>query len=165
VASEQSPLIQLQLSDLEHRTCNVCGQTKSILAFSVKNKKTGRRARICHSCVAANSRKHYRKNKARYLERNRTNKKRYRRRNRSRKAEYVAGLACVDCGETNPVVLEFAHRDRAKKTANVSRLMASHSWERVEIEIAKCDIRCVNCHRRQTAAQFRWAKVNLSAAV
>ena len=162
-ASAQSPLIQLQLTDVEQRTCNVCGQTKSVLEFSIKNKKTGRRARICHSCVAAKSRKHYRANKARYLERNRTNKKRYRTRNRSRKAEFVAGLACIDCGETNPVVLEFDHRDGSVKLANVSRLMAAHAWDRVEAEIAKCDVRCVNCHRRRTAIQFGWTKVALLA--
>jgi len=163
-ASEQSPVIQLQVSDLERRTCNVCGHTKSILEFSVKNKNTGCRAHICHSCVAANSRKHYRANKARYLERNRKNKKRYRTRHRSRKAEFVAGLACIDCGEANPVVLEFDHRDASIKVANVSRLMAARAWQRVEAEIAKCDVRCVNCHRRRTAAQFGWTKVALSAS-
>src|SRR6266850_135011 len=148
----------LSLEPTELRRCTGCGLLKPISEFSIKNKRTGRRAWHCHACVAATSREHYRRNKPRYLARNRRNKGRYRSRNRSRKAEYVAGLACVDCGESDPVLLEFDHRDAADKLANVSRLMAAHSWARVQAEIAKCDIRCVNCHRRRTAAQFGWTK-------
>jgi hypothetical protein len=159
-ASSSEPALPLVLSleSSELRCCTRCGLSKPITEFSIKNKRTGRRAWQCHSCIAARSREHYRRNKPRYLARNRRNKRRYRSRNRSRKAEYVAGLACVDCGESDPVLLEFDHRDAADKLANVSRLMAAHSWARVQVEIAKCDIRCVNCHRRRTAAQFGWTK-------
>jgi len=137
---------------------------KPIEHFSTKNKNTGRRGYRCHACVAANSREHYRQNKSAYLAKNRRNKPKYHQRNRSRKAQYVAELSCVACGEADPVVLEFDHRDPATKFANVSRLMARHSWAKVRAEIAKCDLRCVNCHRRQTALQFGWVKRSLQVA-
>jgi hypothetical protein len=72
-------------------------------------------------------------------------------------------LRCIDCGEADPVVLEFDHRDRSEKRANVSRLLAN-GWATVLCEIEKCDIRCVNCHRRRTAEQFGWTKLSLHVA-
>jgi hypothetical protein len=32
------------------------------------------------------------------------------------------------------------------------------SWKDLLNEIAKCDVRCANCHRIRTAQQNRWAK-------
>ena len=39
----------------------------------------------------------------------------------------------------------------------------AYTWPTVEAEIAKCDIRCANCHRRRTAAQFNWPSLTLVA--
>jgi hypothetical protein len=63
--------------------------------------------------------------------------------------EYLASHPCVDCGEPDIIVLEFDHV-RGEKTGNVSQLMISHSLAKVMQEIAKCEVRCANCHRRQT---------------
>jgi hypothetical protein len=50
------------------------------------------------------------------------------------------------------VVLEFDHV--GAKTQNVSRLASQEvSLERISREIAECEIRCANCHRRKTAAR------------
>jgi hypothetical protein len=165
-AATTDRVLQLLLiaASSEFRRCTRCGVAKPIEKFSIKNKNTGRRGFRCHTCVAANSREHYRQNKSAYLAKNRRNKPKYRQRNRSRKAQYVADLACVSCGESDSVVLEFDHRDAATKVANVSRLMALHSWAKVRAEIAKCDLRCVNCHRKQTALQFGWMKRSLQVA-
>jgi transposase-like protein len=59
---------------------------------------------------------------------------------------------CVDCGERDPLVLEFDHlRD---KRDDVTRL-AWHccSLATIDAEIEKCEIRCANCHRRATASR------------
>jgi hypothetical protein len=60
---------------------------------------------------------------------------------------------CVDCGEHELVVLDFDHADG--KIAAVSRLAHREcSLARLDEEIAKCSVRCANCHRRRTAEEF-----------
>jgi hypothetical protein len=66
--------------------------------------------------------------------------------------EYLSEHPCVDCGEDNVALLDFDHlRD---KTADVSNLVREgSSWERIADEIAKCAVRCANCHARVTASR------------
>ncbi len=66
-------------------------------------------------------------------------------------AKYLNEHPCVDCGETDVRCLEFDHV-RGKKSRNISAMLGRGiSWEKVLVEIAKCDVRCANCHRRITA--------------
>lgn len=56
---------------------------------------------------------------------------------------------CVDCGETDVVVLEFDHV--GIKATEVGRLVGSSTRvDRIEVEIANCQVVCCNCHRRRT---------------
>lgn len=53
---------------------------------------------------------------------------------------------CDECGyDKNPAALQWHHRDRADKKGQVS-WMLSLSKDRLEAEIAKCDLLCANCH-------------------
>lgn len=73
---------------------------------------------------------------------------------RSFLAAHLETHPCVDCGEADPIVLEFDHV-RGKKLAAVSTL-ARISLKGVVAEVAKCDVRCGNCHRRKTARERNW---------
>lgn len=90
--------------------------------------------------------------------------KRHRIRIRVRLLEFLSTRECVDCGERDPIVLEFDHRKSDSKVKNVARFLSGHhSWESVFKEIEKCDIRCANCHRRKTYRQFgHWGKTKPS---
>lgn len=74
-----------------------------------------------------------------------------------RNVEFVRDLLraghCVDCGVTDVVVLEFDHI--GVKTGNVCQLARGGcSAARLKAEIAQCEIRCANCHRRRTRVQL-----------
>jgi hypothetical protein len=57
----------------------------------------------------------------------------------------------TNCGETDPIVLEFDHlRD---KKFNIGKAWRGHEWQSVLDEIAKCEVVCANCHRRRTACR------------
>ena len=67
--------------------------------------------------------------------------------NRHQIVKYLLNNSCVDCGEDDILVLEFDHV-RGEKFKEVSKMMR-YSWERISEEIAKCEIRCCNCHTRR----------------
>lgn len=107
------------------------------------------RCRDCHKRYAAT---HYVENKSAYLHRSKINNPITQARLRERVARYLEEHPCVDCGESDIVVLDFDHV-RGEKSHNVAQLVLdSASWDRVSVEIDKCDVRCANCHRRRTAA-------------
>jgi hypothetical protein len=89
-------------------------------------------------------------NRAELIKRARTRKERTASANRTRLWQYLIEHPCVDCGEDDIVVLEFDHlRD---KRADVSQMVSSGlAWSAIADEIAKCEVRCVNCHVRKTA--------------
>lgn len=70
---------------------------------------------------------------------------------------YLLEHPCIGCGESNPIALEFDHRDDSDKTIEVSKMVnLGYSIENIKNEIAKCDVRCANCHRIRTAKQYNW---------
>lgn len=79
----------------------------------------------------------------------------HRARNRLKLAEYLTTHACVDCGEDDPIVLEFDHV-RGVKKFEISRAVngSTRSWKSISAEIDKCEVRCANCHRRATRRRF-----------
>lgn len=59
---------------------------------------------------------------------------------------------CTDCGETDPLVLDCDHRDRAAKIDGIAKMIRVRRCTRDQLlaELEKCDVRCANCHRRKT---------------
>ncbi len=140
-------------------TCYMGGETKPEAEFAFADMAKGTRQRHCRKCQAAYRRAHYLANRDDYIRREVARIDRYRGENRALLMAYLLGHPCVDCGETHPVMLDFDHRDPAEKKGNVSELAMRKPWCLVLVEIAKCDVRCANCHLRRTARQFNWRKV------
>lgn len=74
-------------------------------------------------------------------------------RNRDYVLNYLKKNPCVDCEESDPIVLQFDHV-RGEKKRNISQMVARHAkLEVIKEEIKKCDVRCANCHARVTASR------------
>ena len=100
-------------------------------------------SREYHNEWYARNREKRRKQLAYYDEKNRE-------RNRKFVCDYLTEHPCVDCGESDILVLEFDHRNGNKDKAVAVGVQARWGLERLAAEIAKCDVRCANCHRRKT---------------
>ena len=99
-------------------------------------------------------RRHYENNTAYYIAKAMRRKKAYMRKTYTMLFEYFISHPCVDCGESDPVVLEFDHvKDEPKVGAVSDMVRRQMTWDTIMKEVAKCEVRCANCHRRRTAKQ------------
>lgn len=73
--------------------------------------------------------------------------------------EYLSTHPCVDCGESDIVLLEFDHISN-NKSDSVSNLIRLGNVTNVWKEIEKCEVRCVSCHRYKTAFDNNWEILN-----
>lgn len=97
----------------------------------------------------AYTRWHYQQNAALYKKRAKAGRAKAKEQVRGWLLAYLLEHPCIDCGETDPIVLEFDHR--GEKAFNVGEVIRrAYGLTRVQAEVAKCDVRCANCHRRKT---------------
>lgn len=76
--------------------------------------------------------------------------------NKQRLETYFQGKRCIDCNETDWILFDFDHRNPKTKKKDVTILLFNGCcWKTILKEIKKCDIVCVNCHRRRTAKRSR----------
>jgi hypothetical protein len=86
-------------------------------------------------------------------------------RNKAREfiAAYFATHPCVDCGESDRIVLTFDHVRGEKSNDIANMVRGGASLETIRIEIEKCEVRCFNCHAVKTHERLksnRWKRLN-----
>lgn len=138
------------------KRCTKCGELKD--RFPKRAKSSDGLASWCTECYTRHSREKYASSPE---ERARKKKNQEKSVNDSKEYvyQYLLSHPCMMCGETNPIVLEFDHRNPDEKDGNVSELFR-YSLEKVKVEIEKCDVLCANCHRIKTAMQFGTWKIS-----
>lgn len=100
----------------------------------------------CKECNKDRLKKHYNNNLQYYKDR----KRRYRNERRRWFEELKSTLQCNRCDERHIVCLEFHHIDPTAKEYNVGSMVNSiKPIQRIEDEIAKCEVLCSNCHRKE----------------
>lgn len=110
----------------------------------------------CKVCLREYRKAEYARKREHIIRQQKINSEKYITRNRDFVVGYLKDNPCVDCGESDIICLEFDHV-RGSKIAGVG-LMISNGWSlnKIKDEIAKCEVRCANCHRRVTAARGGW---------
>ena len=61
---------------------------------------------------------------------------------------FLSSHRCVDCGESDPLILIFDHVRGSKKMKISHMVNQGCSIEAIKDEIDKCEIRCGNCHMK-----------------
>ena len=123
-----------------------CGKCRQELPLDAFNRAGKGRQHWCRECFRA----YFRERGAVHLAQVKQGVAQRRRKARQFVVDHLRDHPCVDCGERDLVVLEFDHlRD---KVDHLSRLVTGGaSEEKLLREMEKCEVVCVNCHRRRTA--------------
>lgn len=148
---------------MDSKICGRCKIDKPLSNFDRnKAKKDGLQA-VCKECRRIHNHNYYKNSPEQQANRQATNLAN-RSRNAKHVAEYLLSHPCVDCGEGDLIVLDFDHV-RGVKENNISALISFPvSIEKIDAEIAKCEVRCANCHRRVTAQRAGWSKLSYVVA-
>jgi len=129
------------------RKCKLCGLVLPVSAFGVAERRCNQcsRKRICQDPV-----------------RKRLNKKSWNSKKKEWLREVKLSSGCVDCGYREfPEALHFDHVDPSTKSFSMSRSFDS-GWTALKLEVAKCVVRCANCHavrsRRENHSAMRFTE-------
>lgn len=141
------------------KKCTLCKKEKKLSDFNKNKRKNDGFNNVCRICSNAESKKYYSNNKEKAKKYSLNRFKTVRKETRTLYFNLLKESVCIDCGNNNPLVLEFDHRDRINKYKTIGTLVGNGtSWVMIKKEIAKCDVRCANCHRIRTAKQLGWYK-------
>jgi len=157
------------------RRCSHCGATKPVEQFARDRTRPAGRCLRCRACDAARAHAYYAANAAvvatRRKEERRTapdaaqaaralgltsDAKSRLARFRDYHRQLKAGRRCMACGEPDPALLEWHHRDPSEKTFVVSdAFYRLRNAEAIRSEIAKCDVLCIGCHQALHRVEVR----------
>jgi len=116
------------------RICTGCDQVFSLDQFNWRDRSKGIRHSRCRECTKKQSKNAYLANRGYYISYNRSLKAKRRQRHLQRVWDFLILHPCVDCGESDPVVLDFDHVGN-DKMANISYLLNSvGSWRGLRLK-------------------------------
>lgn len=132
---------------MTNKDCGSCGLRKPLGEFNRKSSRPDGLQEVCRECNRQSSRAYYARNRERHVRVivERTAKRRAEA--KSFLVTYLRDHPCADCGVTDLRVLDFDHRPGTDKRKDVMAMVKEgFSIVKLSEEIAKCDVRCRNCH-------------------
>ena len=141
------------------KRCGRCNVVKPREAFALKSRYAMRWQSYCRSCQHDYYIAYYRDGASPFIDKLRARTIAQRTLNRAFIAGVLMKSRCVDCGLRDPIVLEFDHVRGEKVDSISAMIMAPASIATLKAEVAKCVVRCANCHRIKTSKG--WPKIGL----
>lgn len=142
--------------NISHKNCCRCNQSLPLDQFAKLARNNDGYYSWCKKCHSIYQKAYYKKNKEKVQKRNRVVRQTIKRKRTLFILEYLKTHGCVDCGESNPVCLDFDHV-RGQKFSSISDMIQNtYSENNILQEISKCEVRCANCHRIKTAKEYNW---------
>ncbi|WP_306232230.1 hypothetical protein [Agrococcus beijingensis] len=123
------------------KRCSRCQTEKPVGEFNRGPRNKDGRHSYCRACQKA----HYRDNAVRH----KANVRRIRKARRKQALDAIMiqfSNGCVDCGCKDIRVLEFDHVRGVKVASVGSMVRRGRSLAMIQAEMAKCEVRCRNCH-------------------
>lgn len=126
------------------KKCTICKKELPLTEFATrKDRKNLLYQSNCKACQKEYRKKHYEKNKEKYIQK----AVKYKQDFRKWFSEYKSTLSCESCGDSRYWVLDFHHKNPNEKDSEVSQLVTKCSKKLLQEEINKCKVLCANCHR------------------
>lgn len=152
------------MDESKQKQCGKCLEFKSLDQFSKKTvKKDGAYSlqTICKECVSVYDKRLYESNRKEIIKRKKRETDIRTFNNRKKFVKYLRKHPCVDCACDDIRVLELDHITDDKIDA-VSTMLSQRKWSIIEEEMAKCEVRCSNCHTIKTAERLGSWRVDLA---
>ena len=139
--------------------CSICKKEKLESDFHFRDIKKTKRKGYCKECAKLYRKKYYDDHRDEAISYSKKTSVKKRIEKRQFIWDYLSNNPCIICGESDPIVLEFDHRDPSEKEGGISDMITTGiSMDKVILEIKKCDVLCSNCHKRKTSKQYNWYK-------
>ena len=138
------------------KQCAHCKEFKSEEEFAWANQVLKVRQKQCRACMKEMNRVSYLRRSENYKTKVKEDKKARLDAAREFVWGYLSTHPCVECGESDPKVLEFDHiiGEKVKAVSDMVRL--GYGLDTIVAEISKCQVLCANCHRRKTYSERGW---------
>jgi len=136
---------------MKTKICAKCDRRKSVGSFTKNASEKDGLNHSCKRCHSEYTARHYRSNKAYYVEKARKHEQAIR-------DCIVAAKSkpCADCGKKYPYyVMDLDHLDGYQKKFTISEMGRRSGLRKVLVEIAKCEAVCANCHRVRTWTRMK----------
>lgn len=127
------------------KVCSRCQQTKPLDEFYFRSREKRTRVAYCKPCSSLYMKADYAKNREYYREKARKSHQRAKEQSIEFLRTFLSEHPCVDCGETDILVLQFDH----VKGRNFDVYPTNRSVAAIKREVKLCEVRCANCHVRR----------------